>query len=367
MSTNLTYNAFLKKRFLKEQPIFERKLLRQRLRNLSALQREQQRKNIEEKFKAVNRTANTNAKAAIKTSRNTSNQAHNAHMKLIRDWAEYATTPAANHPFNKQNYKNFRKYYISELNRLAMNRGSEWKSTGVRLSEFVRRQKNKALNFSKRSAENLRRAKQAAENAKRATARAASLKASGAKQLFNNPLARLKAFTYRRTANATTERTRVEAKIQNLKAKAANLKQQSKVLTSLGNANGAAAANAEAAVAAEAAAAAVAQLGTIVRATSAFAKPLLRSRPLGNTGENTNNEEYFNALENFNYALLNTANTNARTLLNIVKNKKTTQSQRDQAKQNLLANHPTLIFLENKLVRKKTRAGELIAHASTKI
>jgi hypothetical protein len=367
--SNLTYQDFLKRVGEKKyQPIYERKMLRRGLRNLSALEREQQRKNIEEKFKAVNRTANANAKEAIRTARTASNEAHKANMNAIKAWAAYATNPANGNPFNPTKYKEFRKYYISELNRLALGRGDEWKSRGVRFSEFFRRQKAKAQNFRKRSAENLRRAKEAAENAKRAASKAARLKALGTKQLFNNPRARLSAFKYRKTVDAATERARVEGKIRNLKAQAETLRQKSKVLTSLGNANGAAAANAEAAVAAEAAAAAVAQLGTTLRAASAFAKPLLRSRPLGNTGENTNNEEYFNALENFNYALLNTANTNARTLLNIVKNKKTTtQSQRDQAKQKLLDNHPTLIFLENKLARKKTRAGELIAHASTKI
>lgn len=360
MSTNLTYNAFLKKRFLKEQPVFERKLLRQRLRNLSALQREQQRRNIEEKFKAVNRTANANANAAIKTSKSTSNREHNALMKLIRDWAVYATTPTANHPFNKQSYKNFRKYYISELNRIAMNRGSEWKSMGVSWSEFIRRQKNKGFIFGKRSAENLRRAKQAKENAKRESEKASKLKALNRGKLFNNPLARLKAFTYRRPANAITERTRVEEEIEKLKAKAANLKQQSKVLTSLGNAQGAAAANAQAAAANAQAQAAVAQLPTIVKASAAFKKPLLRSHSLGNN-------EFYNAQENFNYALLNNANTAGITLLNTVKNIRTSESQRDQAKANLLRLHPGLIFLDKKLVRRNTRAGGLVEELSRKI
>jgi len=358
---NLSFENYLKKVGEKKyQPIYERKMLRRRLGTLSSLEREKQRSKIEEKFKAINRSANANAKAAIRNNRTASNEAHKAIINAIKAWAAYATNPVNGNPFNASKYKEFRKYYISELNRLALGRGDEWKSTGVRLSEFFRRQKAKAQNFRKRSAENLRRARQAAENAKRATAKAASLKALGAKQLFNNPRARLTALKYRTAGNARTQRALVEGQIRNLKTQAATLRQQSKVLTSLGNAQGAAAANAKAAAANAQAQAAVAQLPTIVKAAAAFKKGSLTSHRVGNN-------EFYNAQENFNYALLNNDNKNAITLLNTVKNNNKPRSQRDQAKLNLLRLHPGLIFLENKLVRRNTRAGGLVEELSRKI
>lgn len=264
---NLSFENYLKKVGEKKyQPIYERKMLRRRLGTLSSLEREQQRKKIEEKFKAINRSANANAKAAIRNNRTASNEAHKAIINAIKAWAAYATNPVNGNPFNASKYKEFRKYYISELNRLALGHGDEWKSTGVRLSEFFRRQKAKAQNFRKSSAENLRRARQAAENAKRATARAASLKALGAKQLFNNPRARLTALKYRTAGNARTQRALVEGEIAKLRAKAANLRQESKSLIRLGNAQAAAAANAEAA-------AANAQANELAENTSVFADP----------------------------------------------------------------------------------------------
>ena len=211
--SNLTYNQFLKRiGERKYVPIYERKMLRRKLRNLYGLERQGQRKEIEERLKAINRSANANAKAAIREARTASNTAHKEHMNAIRAWAAYATTPANGHPFNSGNYKKFRKYYISELNRLALGRGNEWKSGGVRFSEFFRRQKAKSENFLKRRAENLRRARQAAENAKRATARAAQLQALSAKQAFNRPRAALSAAKFRKAANATTERARIDRK-----------------------------------------------------------------------------------------------------------------------------------------------------------
>jgi hypothetical protein len=213
-------------------------------------------------------------------------------MAAIKAWAEYATTPATNHPFNKANYQKFRKYYISELNRLALGRGNEWKSGGVRLSEFFRRQKNKAMNFRKRSAENFRRAKQAAENAKRATAKAASLKALNAKQLFNSSRARVTAFGFRKAGNAVTERSKVLGEIEKLKTKAAALRQQSKALNAAGNAAAAAAAAAQA------------------NAAAAAATTLAASTSASGPNNNSNNENYFNAPENFEYTAEEMALTN---------------------------------------------------------
>lgn len=348
--SNLSYQEFLKRVGEKKyQPIYERKMLRRGLRNLYGLQRQGQRTSIEERFKAINRSANKNAKEAIKTARTASNESHKAHMLAIKAWAEYATTPATNHPFNKDNYKKFRKYYISELNRLALSRGNEWKSGGVRLSEFFRRQKNKAANFRKRSAENFRRAKQAAENAKRATAKAASLKALGAKQLFNNSRARVTASGFRKAANAATERARVQGKINAFKAKAATLRQQSQALNAAGNASTAAAIAAQA----NAAAAAAAALAASTSSTGTVRLP----RP------NNNNDEFFNTQTNFNNALL--SNNINKELLRIVKNNRVNLSQREKAKQNLIAKHPELIFLNNKLIRKSTRRGGLAAQIST--
>ena len=315
--SNLTYENFLKKIGEKKfQPIYERKMLRRNLRKLYGLERKGQRTSIEEKFKPINRSANANAKEAIKTARTASNEAHNTHMAAIKAWAEYATTPATNHPFNKANYQKFRKYYISELNRLALGRGNEWKSGGVRLSEFFRRQKNKAMNFRKRSAENFRRAKQAAENAKRATAKAASLKALNAKQLFNSSRARATAFGFRKAGDARTERGIVQGKINAFRAKAESLRQQSKALNAAGSATQAA----EAAAQANAAAAAAAALAASTSATRTVRLP----RPPNN---NNSNEEFFNTAQNFNNALL--SNNINKELLRIVKNNRVDLTQRE--------------------------------------
>ena len=300
--SNLSYENFLKKMGEKKyQPIYERKMLRRGLRNLYGLERQGQRTSIEEKFKAINRSANANAKAAIKTARTASNEAHNAHMATIKAWAEYATTPATNHPFNKANYQKFRKYYISELNRLALGRGDEWKSGGVRLSEFFRRQKNKAMNSSR---------------------------------------ARATAFGFKKVGDARTERAIVQGKINAFKAKAESLRQQSKALNTAGNAAAAAAAAAQANAAA-------AQAAALAASTSA-------TRP-----NNNSNEEFFNTAQNFNNALL--SNNDNKELLKMIKNNRVALTQRKKAKQNLLAKHPELIFLNNKLIRKSTRGGGLAA------
>lgn len=384
MSTgNAAYKAFLEKRYEKNKNRFGRSVVRGKLSELYGLQRQAERAAIENKFKEINRSANKNEKQAIRNARTKANANHAAHMEAIRAWAEYATTSVNGHLFNSKNYKNFRKYYISELNRLALGHGADWKGRGVGISEYLRKKKAQFENWRAQSKANKNLAKKARENANRASAKASELRKLQFKQKFNNPMARLRSKLFRKHGNAITEASNIQAKINALKAKAESEKAKANALTKLGQAQAAAGAAAQAQAAAAAANNLTAQLSVggaaaVGKAVGIFGsltgpssfKPNNNQNQAPNTNNN-NNQEFHNAQQNLN--LLNNNNTEGRNLLAQALNSTRNRSQRQQAVQNLLAKHPELIFLGSinkgnlKLVKKNTRAGGLAAMASTKI
>jgi len=191
-SFNKYYKAYVEEKRKKLQDKFYRgSLVRAILPERFRLGREKRMKEIENKYKRELKNFKLN-KNKIINNRKASNVKLKEHMTKIKNWAIYSTNPDK---FNSNNYKNFRAYYISELNRIAQSKSEEWKSRGVRSRDYIRSQLAKAADFRARRKVNLAKAKKNLENAQRATARAYQLKMLSATGALNKPRARLVAST----------------------------------------------------------------------------------------------------------------------------------------------------------------------------
>jgi hypothetical protein len=228
------YKKYMEGKREKVMGRFYRGGLRGALRERFGLGRAQRMKEIENKYKREAKNFQMNKKA-IETKRAASNEELKLHMNRIKNWAKYSINT---NKFSSNNYKKFRSYYISELNKIALQMDEGWKSRGVRSRNYIRSQLAKAADFRAKRKVNLAKAKRNLENAQRATARAYQLKMLSATGALNKPRARL--ITSRLSDRQVKQRFNDEKrKIKEYRNKAA-------ALTAMGNAQGAAGAAAQA-------------------------------------------------------------------------------------------------------------------------
>ena len=204
------------------------------LRERFGLGRAQRMKEIENKYKREAKNFQMNKKA-IETKRAASNEELKLHMNRIKNWAKYSINT---NKFSSNNYKKFRSYYISELNKIALQMNEGWKSRGVRSRNYIRSQLAKAADFRAKRKVNLAKAKRNLENAQRATARAYQLKMLSATGALNKPRARL-------IASRLSDR-QVKQRFNDEKRKIKEYRNKAAALTAIGNAQGAAGAAAQA-------------------------------------------------------------------------------------------------------------------------
>ena len=213
---------------------FYRGGLRGALRERFGIGRAQRMKEIENKYKREAKNFQMNKKA-IETKRAASNEELKLHMNRIKNWAKYSINT---NKFSSNNYKKFRSYYISELNKIALQMNEGWKSRGVRSRNYIRSQLAKAADFRAKRKVNLAKAKRNLENAQRATARAYQLKMLSATGALNKPRARL-------IASRLSDR-QVKQRFNDEKRKIKEYRNKAAALTAMGNAQRAAEAVAQA-------------------------------------------------------------------------------------------------------------------------
>ena len=213
---------------------FYRGGLRGALRERFGIGRAQRMKEIENKYKREAKNFQMNKKA-IETKRAASNEELKLHMNRIKNWAKYSINT---NKFSSNNYKKFRSYYISELNKVALQMNEGWKSRGVRSRNYIRSQLAKAADFRAKRKVNLAKAKRNLENAQRATARAYQLKMLSATGALNKPRARL-------IASRLSDR-QVKQRFNDEKRKIKEYRNKAAALTAMGNAQRAAEAVAQA-------------------------------------------------------------------------------------------------------------------------
>jgi len=231
-SANNYYKQYMEGKRQKVMGRFYRGGLRGALRERFSLGREKRMKEIENKYKREAKNFQLN-KNAIKARRAASNEELRLHMNKIKKWAIYSTNSSN---FSSDNYKKFRAYYISELNKIARQKNEGWKSRGVRSRDYIRSQLAKAADFRAKRKVNLAKAKRNLENAQRATARAYQLKMLSAAGTLNKPRARL-------VASRLSDR-QVKQRLNDEKQKIKEYRNKAAALAAMGNAQGAAAATA---------------------------------------------------------------------------------------------------------------------------
>lgn len=192
--------------------------LRKDIRNIFGLRRDVARSNLNKRIADL-RASNKNLYKGIANTRVRKIEALNAMKKAIRTWADQSVH-LESYP---KEYKKFRQYFISELNRAAyyVNKGEEiptvntrnYRTYGARLGNYRRILAEGASDLLKRRGANLRMAQRFAREAEFARAKAAI----GARRLYSEPVTQIRSrIPIRSYQNLKLKRGQTQQEIKNL-------------------------------------------------------------------------------------------------------------------------------------------------------